>query len=199
MQENKNYNDLSAFKRLFFSPTLYNKNKTQQITYVALTTAFVVIANMFFEFKFLEVQFSLTLAVCALAGVIMGAGFGFVSAFLGDLVGFLFNSAGMIYMPWVGISMGVVALISGVVVNGIKNEKFNLYLRIILVAILTLIICTIAINTTAFWVFYSNGKTDYFTYLFTRLILKGQIINSLVNYAILFITIPVFKRINLIK
>jgi hypothetical protein len=153
---------------------------------------------MFFEFKFLEVQFSLTLAVCALAGVIMGAGVGFIAAFLGDLVGFLYNSAGMIYMPWVGISMGFVALISGIIVNGIKGKKFNIYLRIIVVAILTLFICTIAINTTAFWIFYSNGKTDYFTYLFTRLIVKGQIINSLVNYAILFITVPVLKKIKLI-
>ncbi len=198
MQENKNYNDLVSLKRLFYSPTLYGKSATQKITYLALTTAFVVIANMFFEFKFLEVQFSLTLSVCALAGIIMGAGFGFVASFLGDLVGFLFNSAGMIYMPWVGISMGMVALIAGIIVNGIKSENLNLYFKLIIVAILTLVICTIAINTTAFWIFYSNGKTDYFTYLFTRLILKGQIINSLVNYAILFIIVPTFKKIKII-
>ena len=121
MQENKSYTNLNVLGKMFYSQTLYNKSATQKITYVGLTTAFIVIANMFFEFKFLEVQFSLTLAVCALAGIIMGAGFGFVAAFLGDLVGFLYNSAGMIYMPWVGISMGMVALISGIIINGISN------------------------------------------------------------------------------
>ena len=198
MKNNKSYTNLNVLGKMFYSQTLYNKSATQKITYVGLTTAFIVIANMFFEFKFLEVQFSLTLAVCALAGIIMGAGFGFVAAFLGDLVGFLYNSAGMIYMPWVGISMGMVALISGIIINGISNEKISIYFKIAIISILTFVICTIAINTTAFWIFYSSGKTGYFEYLFTRLFIKGQIINSLVNYSILFIAVPALKNIKFI-
>lgn len=195
MQNQLDYSNLSAFKRAIYSPILYSKKTTQQIAYIALTTAFVVIANMFFEFKLLETQFSFTIVICALAGVIIGAGFGFVSAFLGDLLGFLYNSAGMLYLPWVGISMGIVAFISGVIINGIKGEGANLFIKIALVSLTTFLVCTVAINTTAFWLLYTNGNVGYFEYLFTRLILKGQLVNSLINYALLFVAIPTLSKI----
>lgn len=182
------------WKNLLFSTTLQDKNKSHKIAYIAVTTALTVVTNMFFEFKFADVQFSLTIVVSALAGIVLGSLFGFVACFLGDLVGFLYNSGGFMYMPWVGISMGLVALISGLVVNGLKWKfKGALQVKLALVSVLTFALCTVAINTTAFWLLYS--KVPYGTYLVTRLFVQGQIWNSLFNYALLFLFVPVLKRI----
>ena len=186
---------VSSFKRLLFSETLAEKNASHKIAYIAVVTALVVVANMFFEFKFADTQFSLTIVFSAMAGIIIGPIFGFAACFLGDLVGFLYNSAGFMYMPWIGLSMGMVALISGFVINGIKiNTKSGIFFKVLLVCVLTFVICTVAINTTAFWLLYAKG-VPYFTYLRTRLIIQGQIWNSLVNYAILFAIVPTIGKI----
>ena len=182
------------WKNLLFSTTLQDKTKSHQIAYIAVTTALTVVTNMFFEFKFADVQFSLTIVVSALAGIVLGSLFGFAACFLGDLVGFLYNSGGFMYMPWVGISMGLVALISGLVVNGLKWKfKGALQVKLALVSVLTFALCTVAINTKAFWLLYS--KVPYGTYLVARLFVQGQIWNSLFNYALLFLFVPVLKRI----
>ncbi|MBQ1943170.1 MAG: hypothetical protein II368_05970, partial [Clostridia bacterium] len=56
---------------------------------------------------------------------------------------------------------------------------------------------TVGINTTAFWLLFS--KVDYVTYLVSRLFVQGQIYNSLVNYALLFIAVPSLKAIKPLK
>ena len=108
----------NGVKGLFFSKVMLYAPYTKRIAYVAVMTALLVVCNMFFEFKFADVQFSLTIAMSALAGALLGAGFGFVACFIGDLVGFLFNSGGFMYMPWIGIAMGMVAFIFGLLING---------------------------------------------------------------------------------
>ena len=196
-KENKFY---SFIKRAIFSKTLEDKSRAGKIAYIGVATAFVTVANMFFEFKLAEIQFSLTLVVSALAGIILGGDIGFVVCFLGDLVGFLYNSSGFPYYPWVGIAMGMTALISSIVVNGLQSKGFfNIYAKLAIVSILTFLICTVAINTTAFWILYSQGKVSYFSYLITRLFAKGQIINSAVNYLLLFVLVPVLNSIKQLK
>ena len=185
--------------KLLFSETLREKGKAHKIAYIAVTTAFCVVANMFFEFKLADTQFSLTIFVSALAGLLIGPIFGFAACFLGDLVGFLYHSAGYIYMPWIGISMGLTAFLSGMIVGGIKGngKTWFLCLKIGGMSLLTFLLCTVAINTTAFWLLYA--KVDYWTYLISRLFVQGQIWNSLVNYVLLFIAIPVLSKIKPLK
>lgn len=198
MQNTNSKSEHSLIMRILFSKTLLSKNRSQKIAYVSIATAFVVIANMFFEFKFADVQFSLTIAISALVGVVLGGALGFVACFLGDLVGFLYNSGGFAYLPWIGISMGLTALIAGAIIGAIKSDKkWFLYLKIAIVCILTLLICTIGINTTAFWILYS--KSSYGTYLVARLFVQGQIWNSLFNYALLFAAVPALKKIKALK
>ena len=186
------------WKRLLFSKTLAGKNRSHKIAYIAVMTAFVVVANMFFEFKFADTQFSLTLVVSALAGLVIGPLFGFVACFLGDLVGFLYNSAGFAYMPWIGISMGVVALIAGLIVGVPLKCRGALWLKLALVSAASFLVCTVAINTTAFWLLYAKN-VPYFTYLFTRIFVQGQIWNSLFNYALLFIVVPTLGKVKPLK
>ena len=55
-------------------------------------------------------------------------------------------------------------------------------------------VCTIAINTTAFWLLYASG-VPYTTYLISRLFIQGQIWNSLFNYALLFVAVPTLSKV----
>lgn len=184
------------FKKLFSSEIMQDSTHTQKLAYVALMTALTVICNMFFEFKLADTQFSLTIFFSALTGMVIGPLYGFVSCFLGDLVGFLYNSGGFAYMPWIGLSMGLVAFISGIIMNEINlKNKFAIYLKIAIVCLLTFVLCTIAINTTAFWIIFNTKKVPFTAYLVTRLFVQGQIWNSLVNYALLFVSYPVIIRV----
>ena len=187
----------NTIKRLTFSKLLINASPTQKIAYVGVITALCVVFNMFFEFKFLDVQFSLTLFFSGLTGVLLGSLLGFTACFIGDLVGFLFNNGGFAYMPWIGIAMGMVALVSGLIINGL-NFKFKgaIYVKLAIVSVATLLICTIGINTTAFWILYYKG-VPFFTYVFTRLFVSGQIYNSLVNYALLFVFVPIVLQLKI--
>ncbi len=183
---------MQKIKKYLLSELLVDCSTTKKMAYIAVMTALCVICNMFFEFKLADTQFSLTIFFSAITGMIIGPIFGFAACFLGDLVGFLYNSGGFMYMPWIGLSMGMVALISGFIMNALQfKNKFAIYLKIFIVCILTLLICTICINTTAFWIIYNTKKVPFTAYLVTRLFVQGQIWNSLFNYALLFICYPV--------
>ncbi len=198
MQETKEKEQRSLWQRLFFSGAVRKKNKSHKIAYIAVVAALCVVVNMF-EIKFIDVQFSLTIAVSALAGIILGGAFGFVACFLGDLVGFLYNSSGYMYMPWIGIAMGCVALVSGMLIGGVRlRVKGGVYIKLGIVSVSTFLLCTVGINTTAFWLLYAKG-VPYFTYLTARLFVQGQIWNSLFNYALLFVVVPVLKNVKALK
>lgn len=187
---------MQKIKKLFLSDILSDATKTQRIAYIAVMTALCVVCNMFFEFKFADTQFSLTIFFSALTGMIIGPIYGFVACFLGDLVGFLYNSGGFTYMPWIGLSMGVVSLLSGLIMNCFEFKfKLAVYLKLGLVCVFTFLLCTVAINTTAFWIIYNTKKVPYTAYLVTRLFVQGQIWNSVLNYAMLFVAYPVIIKI----
>ncbi len=187
---------MQKIKKLLSSELMEQLTKTQKIAYIGVMTALLVICNMFFEFKFADTQFSLTIFFSALAGVVIGPFFGFVASFLGDLVGFITNSGGFMYMPWIGLSMGMVSFIAGIIMNGLDfKAKGGAYIKISIVCVLTFILCTVAINTTAFWILYNTKKVPYFAYLVTRLFVQGQIWNSLLNYAMLFACYPLIIKI----
>ena len=184
------------WKKLLFG-ALAEKKASQKIAYTAVVTAFVVVSNMF-EFKLAETQFSLTVFASALAGILIGPLFGGAACFLGDLVGFIYNAGGFAYLPWIGISLAAIAFLSGLIVGGLKaNQTWFLYVKLALVCVLTFLLCTVAINTTAFWLLYS--KVSYWKYLVSRLFIQGQIWNSLVNYVLLFIAVPALNRIKPLK
>ena len=95
----------------------------------------------------------------------------------------------------------------------IKNSN-KLLLKTIIVCVISLVVCTILINSTGFYLYnkamgfstavlnYVNshfGKdVSYFAYVAYRLIFKGQIFNNLFNYVLLFIVLPILKRFKII-
>jgi hypothetical protein len=103
-------------------------------------------------------------------------------------------------MPWVGIALAVTAFLSGVIVGGI-NLKFKgaLLVKITILSVLSFLICTVGINTTAFWLLYASHKTSYFAYLIARIFVGGQIYNCLVNYALLYLIIPIIAKLKIVS
>ncbi len=196
----------SFWERLVFSKTLREKNPAHQIAYISVITALNIAVN-FIEIKFLDTQFSFTIVISLLSGLALGALTGFASGFIGDLLGFFVR--GGVYMPWVAFSTATFALLGGVCVEFLPFRfKGGLQIRMAVACVLSLCICTVAINTTGFYYFYGfseasirfanqhfGGETTYWVYVAYRLFFKGQIWNSLVNYALYFIVLPVLSGI----
>ncbi len=189
----------AKWEKWVFSELLARKNGAHKLAYIAVMTALCVVANALFEFKLADVQFSLTIALSAITGILIGPISGFVACFLGDLVGFLANSGGLAYMPWVGISMGLTAFFSGFFVTVAKGngKKWFLFVKLAFACLASFFLCTVAINTTAFWLLYS--KVDYWTYLVSRLFVQGQIWNSLFNFLLIFLAVPALKEVKPLK
>ena len=205
------------FKKLFFSDLILNSSRTKKIVYIALLTAFSVVTNMFFEFKFFDVQFSFTIVVSVLVGGLIGAIPGFLACMLGDFLGYVYNSWGYVYMPWVGLSTGMIAFIAGIILNGVTlKTKGAIYIKLALVCVVSFLVCTVGINSTGFYFYnramgfskavldyvaekFGGNEVSYFAYLMYRLIFKLQIVNCVVNYAVLFAVYPLILKINAFK
>lgn len=202
----------NGVKGLFVSDLIRYSSLTKRIAFIGVTTALMIVSNMLLEFKMMDIQFSITILMSFLSGVLLGSAFGFLSCVLGDAIGFLVHNAGFIYMPWVGLSMGMVAFFAGLIVNGFDFKfKGQLYLKVALVSVITFVVCSILINSTGFYYYnlkmgfstavieyvaskFGSGVT-YWGYVAYRMIFKGQIYNSILNYALCFIFVPVIKKI----
>ena len=80
----------------------------------------------------------------------------------------------------------------------IKQDDYMLYIKLGAISVLTFVICSIGINSTFLWLVYYKNMS-YFAYLIKRYIVLGQLIVSIVNYALLFIFVPIIKRIAFFK
>ena len=200
-----------GWKRFLLSDALTTRNKSHKITAIGVMTALTIVTN-FFEFKLFDNQFSLTIAVAVLTGIILGALFGFTACVVGDFIGFLFNPYNL-YMPWVGLSTGMFAFLGGLIFNGFPSGKWSVWIKLSVISLLTFAVCTIGINSTGFY-FYNKaigfstslveyisqrfgGGVSFWGYVIYRLFFKGQIWNSLFNYALLFIALPALGKIKL--
>lgn len=212
----RNYKNAKWYQKFAFSPILLKKPASHKISYVAVLTALLTVCNALLEIKFLDVQFSVTLFLSATAGIILGAGSGFIACMIGDGLGFMLSSWGYIYMPWVGLTSGVTAILAGCIFYFLKlNFKGSIFLKLAIISLLSFIIGTIAINSTGFYLYnyfigfsksfidyaseHFGGNSTFLAYVFYRLIFKGQIFNSLVNYSLLFLIVPIILNITTFK
>ncbi len=194
----KNQLNSKIYSNLIFSPLVAKAKPTRKIAYIATMVALSIVCNMYFEFKLGAVQYSFTTAVSALIGIMIGPVAGFLTCFLGDAIGFLTNPFGA-YTPWIGLATGLVAFIAGLITHSFKSEKpFVLYVKLAVISLLTFAICSVGINNTFLWIVYYN-QMSYFEYFTYRYFVMGQLIVSVVNYALLFILIPVIKRVPYFK
>lgn len=205
----------AAFLRRFLFPELLRgKSEARVIAYIGVTAAFSIVSNLF-EFRFADIQFSLTIFTSVLAGMLIGPIFGAAAVFLGDAVGYVVNSWGYLYLPWVGVSCAAMAFLAGIVMKLPFRFKGSGYWKLALVCLLTLAVCSVGINTTGFYFYYTSvgfsskalslieehfgGGSTYLAYAVVRLLFMGQIWNSLFNYALLFLAFPFLKAAKPLK
>lgn len=200
-----------AWKRVLFSDFMLSRGKAQRIAVVGVMTALCIVSNMFLEIKFFDVQFSLTIFISVLTGMLIGPLFGFFAVYLGDFLGYVYNSWGYMYMPWVGLSSALFALIAGLVMGVRIEKKWGIYLKLALICVITFFVCTAGVNSAGFYFHnkYSGfstavieyfeshfgGTASYFAYVCYRLFFKLQVLNSLVNYALLFAAVPLINAV----
>lgn len=195
MSENQSF---PIWQKLLFSPFVLKQKRTRKIAYIAIMVALAIVCNMYFEFKLGAVQYSFTTAISALIGLLIGPTAGLIACFIGDAVGFMVNPFGA-YTPWIGLATGLIAFISGCVFHLFKTDKkWAVYVKLGIIAVLTFFICSIGINSTFLWLAYYNN-TGYFAYLVNRYIVLGQLLVSVINYALLFIFVPLIGKISFFK
>ena len=205
----------SVLQKLLFSDVMLSKSYPKRIAYIGVMTGLCIVTGMFLEFKFLDVQFSLTIFMSVLAGVILGPLFGSVAVFLGDFIGYIYNSWGLLYYWWVALSCALMAVIAGLFMRIPWKFKGSGYVKLALISLFILAVCSVGVNTTGFYVYYTQvgfsqrslallsehfgGVNTYWTYALVRLLFLGQIWNSLANYALLFMVMPVLGAIKPLK
>lgn len=184
------------WQRFFFSRMLMGKNHSHKIAYIGVMTAFCVAANML-EIKLGNVQFSLTICISAFAGIALGGVAGFCACFLGDLFGFLIHPFGE-YSPWIGISTALMALIVAWLIYLPTNVEKWLRVKLAVGCVLIFFVCTAGITTIYLNVVW-NPTMTYWQYLTYRLLVQGQIYNSLVNSVIVIFGLPFILKIKTLR
>lgn len=184
----------NVWQKWLFSNAVLSLPKSKKITYIAIVTTFTIVANAFLERKFFGVQFSLTIFVSVLAGLILGALPGFCACFLGDLLGFFLHPLGE-YSPWIGISTGLMAVFGGLLVGRLPMPiKGGAQIKLLLASIAIFCVCTCGI-TTVYLNFVWYKSLTYFECLTTRLFVEGQIWNTVANTLLLVFIVPPLAKI----
>lgn len=185
-------------KRLWFAGAAYGKRKSHVIAYIGVMTALNVVANAAASIPLGFTQFSLTIFFSVLTGILIGPLYGFTACFIGDTLGYMIANTGANgWTPWIGLATAMMALIGGLVFNGIPLKGKNAWVgKLFLICLSTFLVSTVAINTTAmYWMWYKKTFDSWWLFLTTRLFLDGQIFNSLINYGLLFFALPALAKV----
>ena len=203
-------------RRLIISDFLFKKKPSHIVAYMGVLTAMSVLANTLLEYKFFDVQFSLTITISAFIGYVSGPFSGFIICVIGDLIGYIAHPGNGIYMFWVGLSTGSFALIAGLLAMDKSDKPLFAYLKVAIFCVLSFLICTAGINSLGFYFYNMNvGFSDavrkyvaeslggeqvtFLGYLAYRLIFKLQILNSVFNYVMVFMGFTAMKTIPPLK
>lgn len=185
----------SKFRKFLFSELLIGKNTTHKIAYIAIFVALNVVVNTVGSIPLGFVQFSLTLFLSSLTGIMVGPLFGFSICFIGDTLGyFIGGGGGGSWTPWVGISMGIAAVLSATIIHLIPFKGKNwLYLKLFLICVATFFICTYAIGTPVAYYYWNMRGLGYKEFVIARI--SVQVWNNLINSLLLFVSVPLLNRI----
>ena len=202
------------WKKLLFSDVLLFRPISHKLAYIGVMAALCIAVNTF-EIKFADTQFSFSLFTALLAGVMLGALPGAVAVFVGDLFGYLLNSAGMYYYWWVALSLMLMSVIAGLSMRLPLRFRGSLFVKLALVAALTFGLCTVLVNSLGMYyignkMFLSktlidainarfDGVWTFWNYVFIRLFVLGQIYNSILNYVLAFLAIPLLNAVKPLK
>ena len=198
------------WKKLLFSDVLLFRPISHKLAYIGVMAALCIVVNTF-EIKFADTQFSFSLFTALLSGVLLGALPGAAAVMVGDLFGYLLNSAGLAYYWWVALSLMLMAVIAGLVMRIPLHCKGSLLIKLAITTFLTFTLCTVLVNSLGMYyignkIFLSQNLIDainerfggvwtFGNYVFVRLFVLGQIFNSLLNYVLAFLAIPLLNSV----
>ena len=210
------------FKRIFFSEFILGQSSEgRKIAIVAVLTALCVIVNALLTFPVPTLvptaspnTISLNMCLCFLSGSVLGAFYGFSVGLVSDLLCFLlFNSRGYMFFPWVSLSKAFSGFIAGIVMCNFKTKrKGGVYVKAVIVALFTLLICTAGIESGGYYLYYKYVRhwtfnsivskllevfgageitINYFWYIAYRLIVLLRIAENGANLLAFLLLIPV--------
>ena len=175
------------WKKLLFSDVLLFRPVSHKLAYIGVMAALCIAVNTF-EIKFADTQFSFS---------------------------HLLNSAGMYYYWWVALSLMLMAVIAGLVMRIPMHFKGSLFVKLTIVTVLTFSLCTVLVNSLGMYyiginLFSSQALIDainerfggvwtFWNYVFIRLFVLGQIYNSILNYILAFLAIPLLNAVKPLK
>ena len=204
----------SLWERVLFPRLLIGRSLAQKLAYIGVVTALCIVVNTF-EVKFFTVQYSLTLFMSVMAGILIGPVFGAAAVFTGDALGYIISGMGFPYYWWVALSVTMMAVIAGLVMKIPLKMRGSVFFKLALICVLTFAVCSVGINTTGMYYLglplwmpkevlsaaeeYFGGELTFWSYFVIRFFVLMQILNSAVNYALLFAAVPLLKAVKPLK
>jgi len=164
-------------------------NSTQKITYYAIFTALCIAVNAVSITITNIFSISFVATFCFATGYLFGAKGGFIIGFMGDLIGGIVFPKG-VYMPMLALSSGMFGFIPGFLFDNFKRNK---YILTVISFVLTLVICTVTLNTLGLYLAYGIGKSTFWAYLIARL--PFQSIVAIGNCVISCVLIKILDKI----
>lgn len=199
MEQSKG-NRQSILSRLF-SPYFLSSSAGRRAALLGIFIALSLVANMFSIDFSPSQKLSFTYLVAFFAGTYFGGIPGFLILFLGDFLGFLLNAGGGVYWLPTGIATGLLALIPGIVMNVVRfSFRGGVFVKAAISVSFMFLFVTCGVGAAAnYWyvktVVYAGRE---YSKLFTAY-LAGKIsfaaIVSGVNYALVFVLIPILNKL----
>lgn len=159
------------------------KINTQKIAYAALFVAVSPVLNCL-SAQTTALSLSLTYIPSIIAGIYMGPFVGFLVGALGDGVGCLLFPHGA-WLPLLTLASGLTGVMPWIA-KRIFGE--NLAAMIAAAYLLTLVVCTLGINTTTLWYTFFRSKKTLWVYMGGRIMSQGLVL--LLNAALTFVLVP---------
>ena len=175
------------FAVLVKQPKRNTLSKTQKLVYTAIFSALCFVTNCF-TIPFSQVwQASLVALVGFVAGYMLGAGWAFAAAFIGDLIGAIVMPTGA-YNPIINVGTAMWGLIPGVIYT-LFGKKGNDYLKCFISFVLGFVINSFLINSWGISLMYSISFDKLMVTLPFKLATVG------VNFALALVMVAVLPRI----
>lgn len=142
----------------------FHLDATRRVTYMAVLIALAVVTKMF-GIDLPSGKVSLYYIPCYLAGAFFGPMFGFVTGSVGDLFGYIIK--GGTPNPVMTIGNGLMGWIVGFVFMILP--KIRPEIRLIIGAYISMIVCTLGINTIGLAVMYGSPSLNLVQNYFAQL------------------------------
>ncbi len=196
---------LEKVKRAFFSKYFLGLSAGKKTAYLGIFIALAVLANMFSVDVTPSLKISFTYLVAFFTGTFFGPLMGFAVCFFGDIVAFLLPASGGVYWPLTGICSGLLAFIPGMVMTNLRfSFRGGVYVKALISVVLMylLVTCSLGAYSNYLYVKYvvyagREYATAFGAYLAGKLAFSTVV--SAVNYALVFLLIPVVNSVKALR